>query len=68
MIRFCHQIIHYDLGRNYYKNKAQYDWDRETAKAFALSSENLSKYKLLTDTEVLPEEYLLEKPGALKRF
>ena len=50
------------------KNKAQYDWDRETAKAFALSSENLSKYKLLTGTEVLPEEYLLEKPGALKRF
>ena len=57
MIQLCHQIIHYDFGRTYYKtniskkintinnkieqNKAQYGLDRQTAKTSALSSENL---------------------------
>ena len=57
MIRLCHQIIHYDLGRTYYKatiaekiktidkkikqNKDQYDLDRQTAKISALSSGNV---------------------------
>ena len=51
MTRLSHQIIHYDLGRTYYKmtitvkiktinnkieqNKAQYDLDRQTAKISA---------------------------------
>ena len=54
MLRLCHQIIYYDLGRTYYemtiteiteiiddkikKNKAQYDFDRQTAEISALSS------------------------------
>ena len=58
MIQLCYQIIHYDLGRTYYKmsisekiktidnkieqNKAQYNLDRQTAKISALSSENVS--------------------------
>ena len=74
MIQLCHQIIHYDLGRTYYKmsisekikaieqNKAQYNLDRQTAKIFALSSSgNVSKYEFLTGKDVLPE-------AALKRF
>ena len=59
MIQLCHQIIHYDLGRTYYKvtitekikttdkkieqNKAQCNLDRQTAKISALSSGNVSK-------------------------
>ena len=58
MIQLCYQIIHYDLGRTYYKmsisekiktidnkieqNKAQYNSDRQTAKISALSSGNVS--------------------------
>ena len=58
MIQLCYQIIHYDLGRTYYKmsisekiktidnkieqNKAQYNSDRQTAKVSALSSGNVS--------------------------
>ena len=54
MLRLCHQINYYDLGRTYYemtiteiteiidnkikKNKAQYDFDKQTAKISALSS------------------------------
>ena len=57
-------MIHYDLGRTYYKmtvNKkikvidneieqkiAQYNLDRQTAKASTLSSGNVCKYELLT--------------------
>ena len=38
------------------QNKAQYDFDRQTAKMSALSSENVSKYEFLTDKDVLPEK------------
>ena len=57
MIQLCHQIIHYDLERIYYKmginekikaikdkikqNKAQYNLDRQTAKISPLSLEIL---------------------------
>ena len=57
MIRLCHQIIHYDLGRTYYKvtiaekiktidkkikqNKDQCDLDSQTAKISALLSGNV---------------------------
>ena len=63
MIQLCHQMVHYDLGRTYYKmsvsekiktidnkieqNKAQYNLDRQTAKISALSSGNVSKYEFL---------------------
>ena len=50
------------------QNKAQYNLDRQTAKIFALSSANVSKYEFLTGTDVLPEKDLLEKAAALKRF
>ena len=57
MTQLCHQIIHYDLERIYYKmginekikaikdkikqNKAQYNLDRQTAKISPLSLEIL---------------------------
>ena len=79
-----HQIIHYNLGRTYYKlsinekiktinnkinqNKAQCNLDRQTAKISALSSGNISKYEFLTGNDVLPEKDLLEKDAAIKRF
>ena len=50
------------------QNKAQYNLDTQTAKISALSSGNLSKYKFLTGKDVLPEQDLLEKTAALKRF
>ena len=84
MIQPCHQIIHYDLGRTCYKisisekiqainnkveqNKVQYDLDRQTAKIFALSSVNVSKYEFLTVKDALPGKNLLEKTGVIKRF
>ena len=56
-MQLCHHIIHYDLGRAYFKmsinekiktihdkinqNKAQNDLDKQTAKISALSSETL---------------------------
>ena len=59
MTQLCHQIIHYDLERTYYKmgisekikainnkieeNEAQYDLDRQTVKISALSSVNVSE-------------------------
>ena len=64
MILLCCQIIHFDLGRTYYKmsisekvktidkkiegNKAQYSWDRQIPKISAFSSGNVSKYEFLT--------------------
>ena len=64
----CHQIIHYDLGRTYYKmsiskkmkainnkieqNIAQYNLDRQTAKIFALSSKNVIKYEFLIGYDI----------------
>ena len=69
-----YQIIHYDLGRTYYKmsigekikainnkieqNKAQYNLDRETAKISALSSGNVSKYEFLTGKKLLKSKDL----------
>ena len=50
------------------KNKAQYNWHRNTAKVFALSSGNDSKYEFLTDKDVLPEKELLGKVFTMKRF
>ena len=50
------------------QNKAQNYLDRQTAKTFALSSENVSKYDFLTSEGVFPEKDLLEKAAALKRF
>ena len=50
------------------QNRAQYNLDRQTAKISALSSGNLSKYKFLTGKDVFPEQDLLEKTAALKRF
>ena len=49
-------------------NKAQYDLDRQTAKTSALSSRNISIYEFLNSKDVLPEQDLLEKVAALKRF
>ena len=84
MIQLCHQIIHYDLGRTYYKvtitekikttdkkieqNKAQCNLDRQTAKISALSSGNVSKQEFLTGKDFLPENDLLEKVTTLKRL
>ena len=48
--------------------KAQYNLDRQTAKIFTLSSGDVSKYEFLTGKDVLPEEELLGKAAALKRF
>ena len=38
------------------QNKPQYHLDRQTAKISALSSRIVSKYKFLTDKDVLPEK------------
>ena len=50
------------------QNKAQYNLDRQTAKIYASSTGNISKYEILTSKSVLPEKYFLEKAAALKRF
>ena len=50
------------------QNKAHWDLDRQTAKIFALSSGNVSKYEFLTGKDVLPEKDLLEKAVTMKRF
>ena len=50
------------------QNKAQYDLDKKTAKASALSSENVSKYGFLAGKDVLPKKDLLEKAAAIKSF
>ena len=84
MIQLCNQIIHYDIGRTYYKltviekintidnkieqNKAQYNLDRQTAKISSLSSRNVSNYKLLTGEDVLPEKGLVGKAATIKGF
>ena len=83
-MQLYHQIIHYNLGRTYYKmsisekikainkkieqNKAQYNLDRRTAKISALSSGNVSKYEFLTGKYVLPEKDIVEKSAMMKRF
>ena len=84
MIQLYHKIIHYDLGRTYYKmsisekiksinnkidqKKAQYNLNRQTAKISALSSGNVSKYEFLNSKDVLPGKDLQEKAATLKRF
>ena len=50
------------------QNKTQYNWDRQTAKISALSSENVGKHEFLTSDNVLPEKGLLEKAASMKRF
>ena len=84
MIQLCHQIIHYDLARTYYKinfsekvqainnkfehKKTQYNLDRQTSKISALSSEYVNKYKFLASKDVLPEKDVLGKAAGIKRF
>ena len=55
----CEKIktIHYKIQLN----KTQYDFDRQTAKIPALSSENVGNYRTLIGEEVLLEKGLLEK-------
>ena len=43
------------------QNKAQYDFDRETAKILALSSGNVSKYEFLTGQNVSQKKRLVRK-------
>ena len=50
------------------QNEAQCNSDRETAKTWTLTSGNVSKYEFLTDTDVVPEENLLQKAAAIKIF
>ena len=57
------------INKKFEQSKAQYDLGRQTAKMFALSSENVSKYEFLTGKDVLLEKKdLLEKAAAIKRF
>ena len=56
------------INKKMEQNKAQYDLDRQTTKISASSSENVSKYELLTGKDVLLERELLEKATAIKRF
>ena len=41
------------------QNKDQYSLERQTAKSFALSSGNVSRYKFLLGKDVLPKKDLL---------
>ena len=50
------------------QNKAQYDFDRQTAKISALSSGSISKCGFLSGKGVLPERDVLEKAATIKRF
>ena len=50
------------------QNKAQYNFDRQTAKISALSLGNFSKYEFLSGKDVLPENSLVEKAVTMKRF
>ena len=75
MIQLCHQIIHYDLERTYYKMSISekikainnnIEKDKAQYKIFVLSSENVRKYDFLTGKNVLPEKDLLEEAATLK--
>ena len=48
------------------QNRAQYNLDGQTAKISALSSGNVSKYKVLTGKDVLPEKVLLVRGTVTK--
>ena len=50
------------------RNKAQYNFERQTTKISALSSGYFSKYKFLTGKDFLLEKDLLEKAAELKKF
>ena len=50
------------------QSKAQYNSDTQTANISALSSENRSRYELLTSEDVLLEKELSEKDATVKRF
>ena len=50
------------------QNKAQYNFDRQTAKISALSAGNVSKYESLTGKDLVPIQNLLEKAAIMKRF
>ena len=50
------------------QNKAQYNFDRQTAKILALSPGNVSKYESLTGKDLVPIQNLLEKAAIMKRF
>ena len=83
-MQLCHQIIHFDLGRSYYKNdyywenetldnklernKAQYIYIDKTAKISALSSENVSKYEFLIGKDILLEKKLARKSRYNEKF
>lgn len=49
-------------------NKAQYSLDRQTAKIFALSTENVTKYEVLACGNILPEIKILEKAATIIKF
>ena len=49
------------------QNKAQYVLDRQIVRIPTLS-ENVTKYKSLTDKDVLLEKDLLDKAATMKRF
>ena len=48
------------------QNRAQYNLDGQTAKISDLSSGNVSKYKVLTGKDVLPEKVLLVRGTVIK--
>ena len=50
------------------QNKVQFYLDGQTDKIFALSSENVGKYKFLCGKDVLPGKNLLENAAVIKRF
>ena len=50
------------------QDKSQYDLDKQTSKISTLLSGNASKYKFLTNKDVLPEKDLLENVATIKRF
>ena len=50
------------------QNKAQYNFDRQTAKSSALSSGSVTKYGFLTAKDVLSRKELLEKAAVISKF
>ena len=50
------------------QNKAQHNFDRQTANISALSAGNFSKYEFLTGKDFLSEKDLLEKATTMKRL
>ena len=64
MIQLCNQIIHYDLGRTYYKMS----FSKKIKTINKKIEQNVGKYEFLTGKDVLPKKDLLEKADALKRF